>query len=401
MEVKGVREVKPGKWEVCVSHRLLPNGRAFRTFEDQETAVAFKRLAVLQLQGGKVPAELSREAIRTASAPKPRQIKSAPAIRLHSTAVTVGVKSVLAQYMAADNVKIPASDRELLAFLHKALDGPVQGITAAWTDSWVRQMKREQRLSPGTIRKRVESLARCIDWWHRATHTADEMPANPLRQLPRGYSTYGPTDGEAKRDVERDRRLEPGEQERIEAVIMGQRRPDRERPWCPGGDQEFLVLFRLLVATGLRLREAYMLRVESISFPLRTIHVRRSKTGAKRDVPMTSAVAAMLREQIGSKTGQEPVFSFWGGSEDERALRLVTARLSARFRSLFAYAECHDLVEHDLRHEATCRWMELRDHRGGWLFRPEEVRKITGHKTEAMFMRYLSLRGSDLASRLE
>jgi integrase len=161
-----------------------------------------------------------------------------------------------------------------------------------------------------------------------------------------------------------------------------------------------LVFFRLLLGTGLRLREAYCLRVADLRFKLATIDIRMSKTGATREVPMTPAVEAMLSEYTGHQDASRLVFPFWDGLRDAVALRQTTSRLSGRFRTLFDYAECQDLVEHDLRHEATCRWVEMRDVRGNWLFRAEEVRRITGHKSDAMFMRYLSLRGSDLAARM-
>ncbi len=53
-------------------------------------------------------------------------------------------------------------------------------------------------------------------------------------------------------------------------------------------------------------------------------------------------------------------------------LKKVTQRLSDRFASAFRYACCPDLHEHDLRHEATCRWLELRDANGQWMFRLED-----------------------------
>ena len=57
--------------------------------------------------------------------------------------------------------------------------------------------------------------------------------------------------------------------------------------------------------------------------------------------------------------------------------------------------------EHDLRHEATCRWLELRDAAGGWMFRLEEVNRIMGWSTSStMAQRYASFRGADLAQRL-
>lgn len=57
--------------------------------------------------------------------------------------------------------------------------------------------------------------------------------------------------------------------------------------------------------------------------------------------------------------------------------------------------------EHDLRHEATCQWFELKGKDGHWLFRPEEIHKIMGWSPRStMAQRYASFRGEDLASRL-
>jgi integrase len=408
-DVRGVRQVKPGRWEATISHRLLPGGRVFRTFDDEQQAKAYKLLMSRQLAKGLVPPELLSTGRRTnplvpVSAATPKVVQAPPAV-VHTTAATVDLVSVIDRYMAADGIHIAGSDRQTLATLRKVVRGSVEGVSSIWVDAWVRSMKRNQRLAPGTIRKRVESLARCLDWWNRATQPLAVVAINPLRMLPRGYSGYQPQDvaegQELPRDQERNRRLEAGEYEAIEEVLQGLRCPSKERAWASGGDAEILMLFRLLVHTGLRLREAATLRVDNVRFDLRTIHVRRSKTGVKRDVPMSRQLEGWLRQHMGQKAQDAPVFGFWGGGEDEVALKLLTGRLSARFASLFAYARCPNLVTHDLRHEATCRWMELRDAKGNWTFRPEEVRKITGHKSEAMFMRYLSLRGSDLAARLD
>ena len=60
-----------------------------------------------------------------------------------------------------------------------------------------------------------------------------------------------------------------------------------------------------------------------------------------------------------------------------------------------------DLHEHDLRHEATCRWLELRDANGQWMFRLEEINRIMGWSANStMAQRYASFRGSDLAQRI-
>ena len=57
-------------------------------------------------------------------------------------------------------------------------------------------------------------------------------------------------------------------------------------------------------------------------------------------------------------------------------------RLSRAFARAFDYAGCADLREHDLRYEATCRWVLMRDQKGSWMFRTEELMKITGTETQ-------------------
>lgn len=79
----------------------------------------------------------------------------------------------------------------------------------------------------------------------------------------------------------------------------------------------------------------------------------------------------------------------------------MTNRLSLRFSQVFAYAGCEGLTEHDLRHEATCRWYELRDESGGWMYRGEEIKKIMGWSANSnMPARHASFRAEDLAERL-
>lgn len=406
LDTRGIRQTKTGRWEATISHPLLPGGRISRNFIDLEQASAYKAAVLALLSRGTIPPELTRAGRRTNPTLK-RKVQARPAPP-RAVACTTGERTALGEmlkeYLEADNVNIAPSDRPLVELLRRTLTGTVCGLTVVWLDAWVRSMKEELNLTPGSIRKRVESLARCLDWWQR-THPEAALKSgslNPLRMLPRGYSAYrpDPLGVPVPRDRHRDRRLIPGEQERIEAALMGLRRPDRERAWAPGSDADMLVLFRLLIGTGLRLREAYCLRVADLRFSLSTIDIRMSKTGTTREVPMTPAVEAMLTEYIRHQDASRLVFPFWDGLRDEVALRQATSRLSGRFRTLFAYAGCDGLVEHDLRHEATCRWVEMRDARGGWLFRAEEVRRITGHKSDAMFMRYLSLRGSDLAARM-
>ncbi|MEG1972916.1 MAG: hypothetical protein RR315_07105, partial [Oscillospiraceae bacterium] len=77
----------------------------------------------------------------------------------------------------------------------------------------------------------------------------------------------------------------------------------------------------------------------------------------------------------------------------------VSHKLSNRFRTVFMYAGCDGLAEHDLRHEATCRWYEMRNPRtGDWMFREVEIPGMMGWAPGSkMPQRYASFRAEDLA----
>jgi integrase len=392
-----IRERANGTYELRVTHPKLQRPY-YSTHDDHGQAEAYAKRLKDALDRGEVPPELQQQ-------PRTR---------------AVPVSQMLRAYL--NGAPIAPSDRPMVEWLQENLRVTVDGITVRWVDQWVIDMKRIENLAPGTIRKRVESLARALDWWNKREHEADKVPANPLRMLPRGYSAYkqedvpeAPPEGFERRvDVRRDRRLHDDEPARIEAALMGEKRPGRQRPLdvsqSPQRD-DFLLLWRLIVNTGMRLREAYRLRVSDIRFDLRTIHVSRTKmarghSARSRDIPMTRQVFDWLKAHpgLGGAAGgalSNPaalVFPFWSGEDDD--LAATTNRLSQAFRRVFAYADCEDLTEHDLRHEATCRWMMMKGPDGQWLFRPEEVRRITGHVSVQQFERYLSLRGSDLAARL-
>lgn len=101
-----------------------------------------------------------------------------------------------------------------------------------------------------------------------------------------------------------------------------------------------------------------------------------------------------IRKRVGSL-----LFTFWSGEPAD--LKKTTARLSSRFSNLLAYAGHPELTEHDLRHEATCQWFELRDSAGQWVFRNEEIDRIMGWAPGSeMSKRYASFRAEDLAARL-
>lgn len=367
------------RFQLRVKHALLAKPFFF-TFETDAEARAY---------GSQLDAVLSRGIV-------PVELLAAPA-RVDDPLLVAVVRA----YSQA--VHVAPSDSEVLDVLVGEVIGVrVSGLSFAWCDAYVRRLKVERSLAPGTIRKRIGSLARVLDWHIRqTTPPGAPVPANPLRLLPRGYSAYSPADvsggAVAKRDVARNRRLSADECARIAQALAGIKRADRERPLPE--DPAFALLFDLVVNTGMRLFEAYRLRVASIDFAQAVINVDGSKghRGAikPRVVPLVPELAERLRAWCEGRVGM--VFPFWDGSPEGRAR--ASSRLSSRFRTLFDYADVVDCTEHDLRHEATCRWVEMRTDRG-WVFSDAEICKIMGWADPRMMLRYASLRGSDLASRL-
>lgn len=376
---------RSGGHQLRVTHRLLPRP-FFHTFADEAAARAYGLQLRELLDQGIVPTELLAQ----------------PAKSADDALVATLVRGYL------DGAPgLTDSDNELLTSILQQREVEalrVSGVTAKWCDDYVMRLKRRQ-LAPGTIRKRVGALARVIDWHQRLEGRA-ETRANALRMMPAGYSQYSQRDVielgkrglQARRDLARDRRLLPDEEARVRDALAGVKRPDRERLWP--ADTPFAMLFDLILGTGMRLSEAYKLRVDQLDLPRRVARIEGSK-GARgqtrpRVVPLRPGLADQLQAYCEGRIGL--LFPYWDGSKEDA--RRASGRLSQRFHTLFAYAGVDGFTEHDLRHEATCRWFTLRDERGAWVFSDLEICRIMGWTSTQMALRYASLRGEDLAARL-
>lgn len=397
-----VRQTRSGRWELCVRHQLLPRP-FYSTFDDRAGAEAYGAQLEGLLGRGIVPVEL----------------QAAPADKRASPLVVAIVRAYLAE------APVRPSEAALLATLVPELAGlRLDHVTTSWARAWVSEMKAPRpplpgqlkpraHLAPGSIRKRVGALARVLDWHlansARAGRVDGGLAVNPLRLLGHGYSAYTAHDEArlarldlpAKIDEARDLRVEPDAEARILAALAGHKRPDRERPIAGADAAELRLLYLLIVHTGLRLREAYTLRVADIDLERRTINVRGTNKGRSarprlRQVPIVRELLDELRAHCQGRVGL--LFGWWDGRPE--SLDGVSARLSQRFTALFAYADCPELREHDLRHEATCRWVMMRDAAGRWMYSETEVCRIMGWRDPRMMLRYASLRGTDLAERL-
>lgn len=385
------RQKPSGKWEIGLRHPSLPGGRKYFTFDTAEEAEGYARQWRLMKGAGLEP----------------------PVALTQPAAPAGGVRLVRVLGEWSDSGFAAPTQIGTLRTLTREV-GSVRLAEAdyTWLTGYLRQLKVEQNLSPGSIKHRIQALGRAIDEYLR--HHPGLQVINPVRLLPRGYSAYGEAEaqlvraagGREKVNVARDRRLLPGEHEKIVQVLSGYERPDRPRGLQLKGGNALLTLYLLIVGTGLRLKEAYTLRRHQVDMDAKVLRVQNSKQwrGAVswRDVPMRPEVHSALADYLATRPMLPGAWFFpFMDEEGVKGEVTVSSRLSFRFRLAFEYMGIEGLREHDLRHEATCRWLELKDARGLPMFRLEELNKIMGWKPgSVMAQRYASFRADDLTARL-
>jgi integrase len=155
-------------------------------------------------------------------------------------------------------------------------------------------------------------------------------------------------------DQRRERRLRPGELERLLEAAGG----CRNQMVCP--------IIQLALETGMRRGELLALKAEDIDCEGRALVIRHSKNGQGRTIPLTKAAMAVLSSLPSAQGNLLPITA--------NGLRLSWQRLRKR-------AGMDDLHFHDLRHEAISRFFE----RG---LSVPEVALISGHKDVRMLFRY-------------
>lgn len=234
-------------------------------------------------------------------------------------------------------------------------------MIATYRDTQLRQV------SASTVRQRLGLLSRMIDL--AGKEWGIPLAANPCAMVSKPVS-----------DDARDRRLEPGELDRL----------------LVESSPHLAVLVRLAIETAARLGELLALKWADVDLARRVMILRgierddglKQKTKNKdafRAVPLSSIAVGLfeeLRKLPISITGR--VFWWWARTD---SFNKTWTRACVR-------AGIADLRFHDLRHEATSRLFE----RG--VFDSMEVASITGHKTLAMLKRYTHLKAEDLARKL-
>jgi integrase len=386
------RQLPSGRWELGVRHPSLPKGRKHFTFDTEAEALKYAEGWALMKQANLAP---------------PKQLVAA-----EDTRAPVSLRRLLSDWEHSGH-SAPSQKSAITRLLDEVGHVRLQDADIKWLEAYLHELKIKRRIKPRTIRDRVLCLRQAIDHYLRLNQHIKLV--NVVRLLPRRYAIYGQVEQklleaagkDVPRDQERDRRLHPGEEPRIVAALRGEDLdgvPNR-LPGATGPDMH--ALFVTILHTGLRLLEAYRLRRSQVDFERRVIRAQSSKLWdgkvAYRDVPMDPELYEELKKYLSSRGTALPAAYLFPFLEEEGGLTFTQAtnRLSLRFGRVFTYAGCPDLHEHDLRHEATCRWFERRNADGSWMFRPEEIRKIMGWSINSnMPARYASFRPEDLSSRL-
>ena len=109
------------------------------------------------------------------------------------------------------------------------------------------------------------------------------------------------------------------------------------------------------------------------------VHLPMTKNGESRDVPLSPKARDILVSLPRDISGKVFPIHF--------------EALKSLWRRGMTLADLQDLHFHDLRHEATSRFIELG-------LNVVEVAAITGHKDLKMLQRYTHLRVEDLARKL-
>lgn len=384
--VKGVRPRGNGKFECVVNHPSLPRHGMSKVF-DTDRAARIWKLDQLQVLAG-------RPATQTES--------DAPEIILHAKRPT-NLHDILEAFASkAPNLSRTMKLQAKYLRSEPALSVDYTKITPVWASKLVEGYKTgPSRITPQSIRKKIDCIRIALDWFHQAywAQAGMTIPVNHLDKLPRKYHDYESTDPNAKLNRRRQRRLNPGEEQAIEDVIMGRKRRACNRP--VRFQAETMMLVRLLINSGLRLREAYTLRSVDVDMTRALITVRRSKmsykgeaTGARTVPVMHAQLYHWLKEYMevkGITAGtKQPLFAcWWSGQELADELAPITSTLSQTLKSLFEDAGCENLVAHDTRHEGVSRWCELKNKDGGRRFGMQDVMRFTGHGSIATFNSYV------------
>jgi integrase len=215
--------------------------------------------------------------------------------------------------------------------------------------------ERLQTVASSTVLRELNTIGHAIETARREWGL--NIPQNPVKMIRR-----------PKAPRPRERRLHPGEEERLLAAADAGR-----TPWMR-------LLIILAIETAMRQGEMLSLRWSDVDLDKRIAHLDETKNGERRDVPLSRRALEALQELSKQRV-------------DDRVIPSTKSAVGQAWLHLRGRAGSRDLHYHDLRHEAVTRLLE----RG---LNVIEVSTISGHKELRMLQRYAHLKAVDLVERL-
>ncbi|HIF9105377.1 TPA: site-specific integrase [Photobacterium damselae] len=210
--------------------------------------------------------------------------------------------------------------------------------------------KRLLQVKSGTAKRDVCALQRCLNWYRKdMCMRIDDQFKHVRLPSDSGIREFIPTDKQVNDIIE----LLPIH---IKPIII------------------------LLAETACRRNEILKLTRDDINLEQRTIHLRNTKNGTDRVVPLSKKAVTVLSERL--KYAHHKLFS------------VSPEQVTKQFRKAADKTECYECVVHSLRHYKISKLVQQGvDH--------IIVGKISGHKDIRMLQRYVKLDASQFASLMD
>jgi integrase len=227
-----------------------------------------------------------------------------------------------------------------------------------------RDARKDAGKAASTIRNNLNTVSAVYEWLIHEKSVQTSNPIASIRRRRRGVPQPG---------AGRERRLRPGEEDRIWAALTGETWQNRQ----------WMALFPVLLDTGMRAGEvrnilAGWVRQENgfIVIPDELV-----KGNEHRHVALSDRAYDLLLQQAEGEHDDATVFKMTKNSAEHEWQKIREA------------AGCPDLRIHDLRHEALSRMAA----NGADL---KTLMRQSGHKTVAVLMRYLNPTKEEQRARL-
>ena len=279
--------------------------------------------------------------------------------QVHKTLKGITVADIVSRYRDEVVPRKRGADSETLtlnAFLrHPLARVALSDVTTGMVSAYCAE--RLRRVKPGTLNRELDVL-------RHAFAVARRNWDVPLAQ--NAFADVTRPKGSAPRE----RRLQAGESERLQAACIRCRNP------------YIRFLVQLALETAMRRGEILNMRWCDVSAEKRTLHIPVTKNGHARTIPLSSGALAVLQTLSDSSA-----------SGSERILLITENAAKMGWKRLVRRAGLVNLRFHDLRHEAISRFFE----KG---LNVPEVALISGHRDPRMLFRYTHPRAEDIAVKL-